>query len=160
MTPHQYDGEFKARAVELVARKTKPASMIADELGVPCKTLDRWKTATREHPVEPFVGHGHRCADEQRMLDLERAVYDLPAENAILTKRCASSPMARSMVRVYIRLRPPLPLRVHEDGSGVSRLAKRVLRVGGAAAQCPGDPAPGPARAHADGRCRGGRGVW
>ena len=38
MTRPQDDAAFKARAVELVARKTKPASVIAEELGVPRKT--------------------------------------------------------------------------------------------------------------------------
>jgi hypothetical protein len=39
MTRQQDDAECKARAVEGVARKTKPARVIAHELGVPRKTL-------------------------------------------------------------------------------------------------------------------------
>ena len=86
MTRQQYDAEFKARAIELVARKTKPASVIAEELGVPRKTLYRWMEASRQHPAEPFVGHGHLRGEDQRLRDLERAVHDLAEEDAILKK--------------------------------------------------------------------------
>ena len=47
----QYDAEFKARAVERVARQTQPASVMAEELGVPRKTLYRWRAETRQHPA-------------------------------------------------------------------------------------------------------------
>ena len=86
MTRPQDDAACKARAVERVARKTKPASVIAEELGVPRKTLYRWMEASRQHPAEPFVGHGHLGGEDQRLRDLERAVHDLAEENAILKK--------------------------------------------------------------------------
>jgi transposase-like protein len=57
----QYDAEFKARAVELVARKTQPASAIAKALGVPRKTLYRWVAETRQHPEEPFRSRHSRA---------------------------------------------------------------------------------------------------
>ncbi len=126
-------------------------SVIAEELGVPRKTLYRWMEATRRHPAEPFVGHGHLRADEQRRRDLERAVHDLAEKHAILKKRCASSPTARSKVRVHSR--PPLRLPGHEDVSGAPGLSKRVLRVGGAAALRPSGPAPGPLGTPSDGLC-------
>jgi transposase-like protein len=77
MTRQPYDAEFKARAVAWVARKTKPASVIAEELGVPRKPLYRWMEATRQHPAEPVVGHGHLRGEDQRLRDLERAGHDL-----------------------------------------------------------------------------------
>jgi transposase len=86
MTRQQYDAEFKSQAVELVRRKTKPASRIAEELGVPRKTLYRWLEAGRQHPAEPFVGSGRLRAEDQRMRELERTVRDLQEENAILKK--------------------------------------------------------------------------
>ena len=39
MTRQQYDADCTARAVEWVARQTKPARVMADELGVPRQTL-------------------------------------------------------------------------------------------------------------------------
>ncbi len=86
MTNQRYDATFKAQAVELVLRKTKPASVIAAELGVPRKTLYRWLEVARHHPAAPFVGSGHLRADDQRLRDLERANRDLREENAILKK--------------------------------------------------------------------------
>jgi len=74
------------RAVAWVARKTKPVRVSAEELGMPRKTRYRWMEATRQHPTEPFVGHGPRRGEDQRRRDLERAVHDLAEENAILKK--------------------------------------------------------------------------
>jgi transposase-like protein len=37
----RYDATFTAQAMELVSQKTRPASVIAAELGVPRKTLYR-----------------------------------------------------------------------------------------------------------------------
>jgi len=84
MARQQDDAEVKARAVAWVARKTKPARVSAEELGVPRKTRYRWMEGTRQHPTEPFVGLGPRRGEAQRRRDLERAVHDLAEENAIL----------------------------------------------------------------------------
>jgi len=124
MTRQPYDAEINARAVAWVARKTKPARVIAEKLGVPRKTRYRWMEATRQHPTEPFLGHSPRRGEDQRRRDLERAVHDLAEENAILKKRCASSLTARSKVRVHTR--PPLPLLGHEDVPGAAGRPQRV----------------------------------
>ena len=73
-------------ALALVARQDKPASVIAQELGIPRKTLYKWMEATRQHPAEPFVGSGHLRADDQRLRQLERENHDLREENAIPKK--------------------------------------------------------------------------
>lgn len=158
MTRQQYDAEFKAPAVELVRRKTKPASRMAEELGVPRKTLDRWLAVGRQYPAEPFGGSGRLRADDQRVRALERTVRDLPEENAILKKPCAASPTARSTVSVHPRT--PRRLLGHEDVPGAPGLPKRVLRVGAAPYQ--GGPGAAPHTAGADsGGLRGGRrAVW
>ncbi len=77
------DAALKARAVELVARRTKPASVIAEELGVPRKTRYRWLAATRQHPDEPCVGRGRLRAEDPAVRDLERRIRDLEEEHAI-----------------------------------------------------------------------------
>lgn len=46
-------------------RQTKPASVMAEALGVPRKTLYRWLAATRPHPDEPFGGRGQLRANNQ-----------------------------------------------------------------------------------------------
>ncbi len=69
-----------------MARKTQPASVIAEELGVPRKTLYRWMAETRQHPEEPWVGRGRLRTADQHVRDLERQIRDLQEENAILKK--------------------------------------------------------------------------
>ena len=82
----RYSEEFKQQAVVLVARKDKPATQIARELGIPRKTLYKWMEAARQHPGEPFVGSGRRRTEDQALDELRRQVRDLQEENAILTK--------------------------------------------------------------------------
>ncbi len=86
MAGQRYSGQFKEQALALVARQDKPASVIAQELGIPRKTLYKWMEVARQHPAEPFVGSGHLRADDQRLRDLERQIRDLQEENAILKK--------------------------------------------------------------------------
>ncbi len=40
----RYDEEFKRSAVELARTSGRPMAEIAGELGIPYKTLERWKT--------------------------------------------------------------------------------------------------------------------
>jgi len=87
MVPGQrYSEEFKQQALALVARKDKPATQIAQELGIPRKTLYKWMEAARQHPGEPFVGRGRLRAEDQQLRDLQRQVRNLQEENAILKK--------------------------------------------------------------------------
>ena len=86
MAGERYSAQFKEQALALVARQDKPASVIAQELGIPRKTLYKWMEAARQHPAEPFVGSGHLRADDQRLRQLERENRDLREANAILKK--------------------------------------------------------------------------
>ena len=86
MAGERYSAQFKEQALALVARQDKPASVIAQELGIPRKTLYKWMEAARQHPAEPFVGSGHLRADDQRLRQLELENRDRREENAILKK--------------------------------------------------------------------------
>jgi transposase len=87
MVPGQrYSEEFKQQALALVARKDKPATQIAQELGIPRKTLYKWREAARQHPGEPFVGRGRLRAEDQQLRDRQRQGRNLQEENAIVTK--------------------------------------------------------------------------
>lgn len=59
MTRRQYDADVKARAVELVARKTQPARVMAKQCGVP--------------PKGPVSGTGGGAAGPRRVPDRQRA---------------------------------------------------------------------------------------
>ena len=87
MVPGQrYREEFKQQALALVARKDKPATPIAQERGIPRKTLEKWMEAARQHPGEPFVGRGRLRAEDHPLRDLQRQGRNLQEENAIVTK--------------------------------------------------------------------------
>ena len=86
MTNPRDDATFQAQAVEGVWRKTKPARVMAAALGVPRKTLYRWREVARHHPAAPFVGSGPLRGDDQRVRDRERANRDRREEHAILNK--------------------------------------------------------------------------
>ena len=86
MAGERYSAQFKEQALAWVDRQGKPASVMAQELGIPRKTLYKWMEAARQHPAEPFVGSGHLRADDQRLRQLERENRDLREENAILKK--------------------------------------------------------------------------
>ncbi len=86
MAGQRYREDFKVQALALVAQKVKPATQVAHELGIPRKTLYKSMEAARRHPTEPFVGSGHRRADDQAVDDLRRQIRNLQEENAILEK--------------------------------------------------------------------------
>ncbi len=86
MAGERYSAQFKEQALAWVDRQGKPASVMAQELGIPRKTLYKWMEAARQHPAEPFVGSGHLRADDQRLRQLERENRDLREANAILKK--------------------------------------------------------------------------
>jgi len=67
MAGQRYSDQVKEQAPALVARQDTPASVIAQELGIPRKTLYKGMEAARQHPAEPFVGSGHFRADDQRL---------------------------------------------------------------------------------------------
>jgi transposase len=70
----------------LAARKEKPATQIAQQRGIPRKTLYTWMEAARQHPGEPFVGRGRLPAEGQPLRDLQRQVHRRQEENATVRK--------------------------------------------------------------------------
>ena len=77
---------------------------------------------------------------DQAARDLQKRLRDLEEENAILKKRCASSPTIGSEISVHAY--PPLHLPDHEDVAGVTGLPERVLCMAGSSPESP-DGAPG-----------------
>jgi hypothetical protein len=59
-------------------RRTKPARIIADELGASRKTPCRGMEVSRQQPAEPCV------TDGERVREREQADSHLPAETAIV----------------------------------------------------------------------------
>ncbi|POB09414.1 transposase [Sulfobacillus sp. hq2] len=98
---NHYGRAFKEQAVQLVLTQQKSGVQVTRELGIPSKTLYGWIAAYKADPVEPFVGSGHRKAEDQALRDLQRRIRDLEEDKAILKKRCASSPMIGSNLSVH-----------------------------------------------------------
>ena len=97
----KYDAAFKEQAVQLVTELKKPVATVAQELGIPDTTLHQWLKNAREHPERPFVGSGKLRAADQEAREFQRRIRDLEEENALLKKRCASSPTIGSEIRVH-----------------------------------------------------------
>ena len=87
-----YDTEFKLQAVRLATDLNKSVAQVAEELGIPSSTLHGWIKATQQDPQRPFVGSGQLRPEDQAARELQKRLRDLEEENAILKKRCASSP--------------------------------------------------------------------
>ncbi|NMP22059.1 transposase [Sulfobacillus harzensis] len=86
------DKAFKEQAIQMVIELHQPVAEVARDFGVPDTTLHQWLKNAREHPWEPHVGSGHLREADQAARELQRRIRDLEEENAILKKRCASSP--------------------------------------------------------------------
>ncbi len=122
----QYDNEFKSQAVRLATELNKSVAQVAEELGVPSSTLHGWIKATHQDPAQPFTGSGQLRPADQAARDLQKRLRDLEEENAILKKRCASSPTTTgSKICVYPCI--PLHLPCHEDVPSSAGFTERVL---------------------------------
>lgn len=86
--PVKYTDAFKKNAVDFYLGSGRTQAEIADDLGMPRKTLGKWVQAARKD--EP----GREAADEIRRL--RREVERLQEENAFLKKQQPSSPPART----------------------------------------------------------------
>ena len=49
----RYDDEFKRKAVALLESSGRPISEIAGDIGIPYKTLERWKHQYRGQNLKP-----------------------------------------------------------------------------------------------------------
>ena len=83
----QYSREFKLEAVGLVLRGKKPATKIADDLGVGVSLLYRWKKDFMADKEHAFPGTGHlQDPEDERVRALERELRDIKEERDILKK--------------------------------------------------------------------------
>ncbi len=83
----QYSREFKMESVGLVLRGNKPATEIAEDLGVGVSLLYRWKREWLADNENPFPGTGHlQDPEDERVRALERELRSVKEERDILKK--------------------------------------------------------------------------
>lgn len=83
-----YDDEFKTQAVALVQSGGKTIKQIAEDLGMPAKTLARWhQHQVKLNPILPVLGSG--TSDQAQILALKAQLKDVALERDILKKALA-----------------------------------------------------------------------
>jgi transposase len=83
----RYDEEFKRNAVELMESSGRPIAEVASDLGLPYKTLERWKAKYRRERTLPGKA---RSQPEDRVLEqLRRKLAHVERERDILKKALA-----------------------------------------------------------------------
>jgi len=88
-TYRKFTKEFKLEAVQLSLASNKTVKQVAEELGVPAKTLERWRSEQTRQGVDAFRGNGRRTTAEEELARLRRENAELTMERDILKKAAA-----------------------------------------------------------------------
>lgn len=97
----RYDEEFKRNAVELLESSGRPMAEVAGDLGIPYKTLERWRAKYRRDRTLPAPKAPTAQADQSssRERELERRLAYVERERDILKKAlaiCSRDPELRN----------------------------------------------------------------
>ena len=97
----RYDEEFKRNAVELLETSGRPMAEVAGDLGIPYKTLERWRGKYRRERTmltPPPTASATRLAAQptSRERELERQLAYVERERDILKKHWPSARAIRS----------------------------------------------------------------
>jgi transposase len=82
-----YSQEFRETAIKLAVAGNKTIAEVADELGLPAKTLYAWVGAWKKKNSQPS-SNGKSSADEE-LRKLQKRNKELEMENEILKKAAA-----------------------------------------------------------------------
>jgi transposase len=82
----RFTAEFKREAIRLMKTSTKPAAVLARELGVPRNRLYKWATDVDKKGDQAFQGAGRPKASTDELSVLQRENSRLKEENEILKK--------------------------------------------------------------------------
>lgn len=82
----QYSTEFKATVLSEIYISQRPRLKVAEEYGVPIKTLEKWITACNKDRVNYSTDE---LSDKELIKKLEKQVSKLRIENEILKKTIA-----------------------------------------------------------------------
>jgi transposase len=82
----RFTAEFKHEAIRLMKTSTKPAAVLARELGVPRNRLYKWAQDAEKKGDLAFKGSGRAKASTDELSVLQRENARLKEENEILKK--------------------------------------------------------------------------
>lgn len=88
-TYRKFTKDFKLEAVRLSLNSGKSIRQVAEELGVPVKSLEHWRRQHAQEGDDAFRGNGHRTAAEMELRLLRKEVAELKMERDILKKAAA-----------------------------------------------------------------------
>ena len=88
-TYRKFARDFKQEAVQLSLKSGKSVRQVAEDLGVPFKSLEYWRQQHARAGDDAFRGNGHRTAAELELRRLRRQVAELEMERDILKKAAA-----------------------------------------------------------------------
>jgi transposase len=81
----RYDADYKRNAVELLLSSGRPIAEVANDLGIPYKTLERWKSQVCVRGASQALSGG----DAQELQRLRRQLAHVERERDILKKALA-----------------------------------------------------------------------
>ncbi len=85
----KFTPEFKREAIRMLQRSSKPAAVVARELGVPRNRLYKWAQDAERKGDQAFPGSGRPKASQDELAVLQRENARLKEENEILKKAAA-----------------------------------------------------------------------
>jgi transposase len=97
----RYDDDFKRNALDLLETTGRPIAEVAGDLGIPYKTLERWKHQIRGHNRKAAKDSSQPPPDprELELKQLRRDLADTRLERDILKKAlaiCSRDPELRN----------------------------------------------------------------
>ena len=95
----RYDDDFKRNALDLLEATGRPIAEIAGDLGIPYKTLERWKHQMRGRNRKPLKDGPPPDPRDLEVKQLRKELADAKLERDILKKAlaiCSKDPELRS----------------------------------------------------------------
>ena len=98
----RYEVDFKRNAVDLLESTGRPIAEIAGDLGIPYKTLERWRSQMRGNNRKPAKDGLPPDARDLELKQLRKELADTRLERDVLKKAlaiCSKDPELRNASR-------------------------------------------------------------
>jgi transposase len=85
----KYTPEFKEEIVKLITEQGKSVTEVSRDLEIHDSVIRRWVKTYKEEGTKGFPGNGRMRPEDAKYKALQKELYDLREENAILKKAVA-----------------------------------------------------------------------